>query len=122
MSSTNYTSNLGLPQFQDNDIPTWGDINSAFAKVDLIVGAIAPKFSTSSTYAVGDYVQYEGEFYKCKTAISTAGAWDSTKWDKIVITNELESVGTDLTGFVKVDMTSGAGVTTTQYAHLSVVQ
>ena len=124
MSSTTFTTNLGLPQFADSDIPTWGDINSAFAKIDLIVGAIAPKFSTSSTYAVGDYVQYEGEIYKCKTAVSTAGSWDASKWDKVVLSNEVESGGSpvDLSGFVKVDMTSGTGVTATQYAHFSVVQ
>lgn len=121
MSSTNYTTNLGLPQFADSDIPTWGDINSAFAKVDLIVGAIAPKFDAAATYEKGDYVQYEAEFYKAKADISTAGAWDSTKWDKVVITTAMQDEA-DLTDFVKVDMTSGAGVTATQYAHLSVVQ
>lgn len=39
-------------------------------------------FSTSETYAVGDYVEKDGKYYKCKTAVSTAGAWDATKWDE----------------------------------------
>lgn len=121
MASTTYTTNLGLPQFADSDIPTWGDINTAFAKIDLIVGAISPKFDATQTYAVGDYVQYEGEFYKCKTAIETAGAWDASKWDKVIITTVMQDEA-DLTDFVKVDMTSGTGVTATQYAHFSVVQ
>lgn len=44
------------------------------------VQVLAPAFSTTSTYAVGDEVSYEGNNYRCKTAIETAGAWDSSKW------------------------------------------
>lgn len=47
----------------------------------------ADEFSTSKTYSVGNYVTYgEGssaKTYKCKTAISTPGAWDTSKWDEI---------------------------------------
>lgn len=41
---------------------------------------IADAFSTSSTYAVGDIVIYNNTLYICTTAVSTAGAWDSSKW------------------------------------------
>jgi len=41
---------------------------------------VAVPFSTSSTYAVDDVVVYEGFLYQCITAVSVAGAWDSTKW------------------------------------------
>lgn len=40
----------------------------------------APAFSTSSTYAVGDHVTYNGALYRCTTAVTTAGAWDASKW------------------------------------------
>lgn len=49
----------------------------------VLYGVDAPAFSTSSTYDVGDYVTYETKVYVCKTKISTAGAWDSTKWTEI---------------------------------------
>lgn len=42
-----------------------------------------PEFSASSTYAVGNKVQKDGKYYKCKTAISEAAAWDASKWDEI---------------------------------------
>ena len=48
-------------------------------------GNIAPAFSTSSTYEVGDVVVYEHVLYKCITAISTAGAWDSSKWSQTTV-------------------------------------
>lgn len=40
-------------------------------------------FSTSSTYAVNDMVIYDSKLYKCTSAVSTAGAWDSSKWAQI---------------------------------------
>lgn len=52
---------------------------------------ISAQFSTSATYAVGDYCIYEGQLYKCVTAVSTAGAWDSTKWSAVVVTDEMGS-------------------------------
>lgn len=121
MSASNTTLNLGLPQFGTNDVPTWEDINTAFAKIDAIVGDIAPVFSTSSTYDVGDYVQYNGGFYKCKVAVSQAGEWDATDWDAVVITTAMQDAQTDLANCVKVDMTNGTGITSAQYSHLTVV-
>ena len=50
---------------------------------DIIYGKDIPAFSASKTYAVDDIVTHENKFYKCKTAISTAAAWDATKWDEI---------------------------------------
>lgn len=50
---------------------------------EALYGVTGPAFSTSSTYKVGDVVTYESKTYRCKTAIGTAGAWDSTKWDEI---------------------------------------
>lgn len=43
----------------------------------------ATVYSTSYKYAVGSYCTYAGELYKCKTAITTAGAWNASKWTKI---------------------------------------
>ena len=42
--------------------------------------SLAADFSDVLTYAVGDYVIYNGQLYVCTTAIATPGAWDSTKW------------------------------------------
>ena len=48
-----------------------------------------PDFSTSSTYQVGDYVMYQGKLYKCTTAITTGGAWDSTKWSLAILSDDV---------------------------------
>jgi hypothetical protein len=41
---------------------------------------IAPAFSTSATYALGDYVMYNSKLYECTTAVTTAGAWNPANW------------------------------------------
>lgn len=55
--------------------------DSDFLDQLALAGIIAATFSASSTYEVGDYVLYNHTLYKCKTAITTAGAWDASKWD-----------------------------------------
>lgn len=54
---------------------------------------IAPAFSASSTYAVGDYVTHEGLLYKCTTAVSTAGAWDAANWTAVSAMSEMPAPG-----------------------------
>ena len=54
-----------------------------YVRIIWKTGGIAPLFSSTKTYALNDYVQYSGEQYKCKTAISVAAPWDSSKWDKV---------------------------------------
>lgn len=55
--------------------------DSDFLDQLALAGIIAVTFSASSKYEVGDYVLYNHTLYRCKTAITTAGAWDASKWD-----------------------------------------
>ena len=58
-------------------------MNGKLVRTICKTGGIAAEFSDTKTYALNDYVQYSGEQYKCKTAISVAAPWDSSKWDKV---------------------------------------
>jgi len=42
--------------------------------------SIASEYSSSATYAVGDHVLYNGGYYVCNTAITTAEAWTTAHW------------------------------------------
>ena len=45
------------------------------------VGSIvAAAYSTSATYAVGDYCTKDGNLYRCTTAITTAESWTAAHW------------------------------------------
>ena len=63
---------------------------SADAKATGLI--IAPLYSTSNTYKIGDYVNYNGTIYKCNTDITTAEAWNSSHWDLTNVTNEIETI------------------------------
>lgn len=57
---------------------------------------LAEEYDSTSTYAVDDYVIYESVLYKCISA--TTGAFDSTKWTSVVVTDEMGSGGGGGTG------------------------
>ena len=42
-----------------------------------------PDFSDTKTYSIDDIVRYDGQYYICTTAVSTAGAWTgSANWNE----------------------------------------
>lgn len=61
----------------------------AIAEKAADAAALAPAFSSSSTYAVGDYCTHEGLLYKCTTAVSTAGSWNAENWSAVSAMGEM---------------------------------
>ena len=49
---------------------------------------VAPAYSSSATYAAGDYVTHEGALYRCKQAVSTAEAWTAAHWEQVTAGGE----------------------------------
>lgn len=50
---------------------------------------IATIFSESATYNKGDYCVYQGLFYRCTTAITTAESWTEEHWTQVTVADEL---------------------------------
>ncbi len=65
-------------------------IESGINSLDEIINATA--YSTSSTYAVGDYCFYSSKLYKCITAVTSTEAFDSNKWEETNILDELNNI------------------------------
>ena len=89
------TTNIDLVKPAGTDYALVSVLNSNFDKIDAEAGKVRANFagtySTSSAYAVGAYCIYQGNLYRCKTAIGSGGeAWTSGHWDQV-------SVGTELT-------------------------
>ena len=53
---------------------------------------LAPAYSTSATYAVGQYVTYNGGLYRCISAITTAESWTAAHWSAAKIGPDLSDV------------------------------
>ncbi len=68
-----------------------GDTPLTAENLNKIVEGIAPDiYDSTSTYNIGDYCIYNNILYKCITAIITAEAFDSSKWEQTTVTNELK--------------------------------
>lgn len=71
LAAENYTTPY-TPQYDSSPVPK--------KYVDDTLLNLAPKYSSSSTYSVGDYVIYNNLLYVCNTAIITAEAWTAAHW------------------------------------------
>ena len=72
---------------------------------------IAAEYSASATYAVGDYCIYDGQLYRCTTAIATAEAWTAAHWTMATVGGELTDLKGDIPQAVS-DLTNDAGYLT----------
>lgn len=70
--------NLGLPKGNKGDN---GDVANT-----------APAYSTSATYAVGDYCIYNSQLYRCTTAITTAEAWTAAHWTAVQLGGDVSTL------------------------------
>ena len=80
---------LMLPVGSTASFMTFGHVVAYLALAQVILGVMDGQiivgkpaaFSTAATYDVGDIVTYNNGFYKCKAAVTVAGAWtDDTNW------------------------------------------
>ena len=67
-------------------------IGSIPADYSMLLGSVAGTYSASKTYAVGDYVWYDGALYRCTTAISTAESWTAAHWTAAVLGDDLSGL------------------------------
>ena len=56
---------------------------------NYISPGVAAQYSTSATYNVGDYCIYNGQLYRCITAITTGEAWTAAHWTAAVLGDDV---------------------------------
>lgn len=67
-------------------------------------GVTASAYSSSSTYAVGDYVIHNSNLYRCTTAITTAEAFNSAHWTQVVLADDVSDLKSDITSINNEDL------------------
>ena len=60
-------------------------------------GVTANAYSSSATYAVGDYVIHNSNLYRCTTAITTAEAFTAAHWIQVVLADDVCDLKSELT-------------------------
>lgn len=109
--------NVVTPTSAGDAVPKSYVDNNVGSKADIT--DLAPAYSTSGTYAVGDYVTYNGNVYRCTTAITTAEAWNASHWELTNVGDEMSDVIDDLSelsqtvGGILVEQTIGDEATLT---------
>ena len=63
---------------------------------------LAQAYSTSATYAVGQYVTYNGGLYRCISAITTAESWTAAHWSAAKIGPDLSDLKRILSNVYKI--------------------
>lgn len=99
MSATGSTTNYKLPQFEENDIPSWlTDFNSAMGKIDDAIHKVADSSGEPS-----DYQQLKKSVSELTQKMETVVAVLKTLNNAVVVG------------------TASGGITATQYSKLKVV-
>lgn len=73
-------------------------------KLDSV--AIADPYDTTQQYAVDDVVTYNGQRYRCTTAVTVAEPFDVTKWTGEDVETVLDGINSDLANKSTVTITS----------------
>lgn len=73
---------------------------------ELEINTLAEEYSSSATYAVGDYCTHNYKMYRCTTAISTAEDWNSAHWTLVIVSDELKTKKSGTVTQVKVGTTA----------------
>lgn len=71
-------------------------------------GVADPYDATHGIYAIGDVITYNGQRYKCITAVTSAEPFDVSKWSA----EDVQSVINQLDGALTSDTVSSIGITT----------
>ena len=68
-------------------------IEAAIAQIPAtdtnLKGALAPTYSDSAVYAVGQYAWYDGKLYRCTTAITSGETWTSGHWTEAKLAQDV---------------------------------
>lgn len=66
-----------------------GSITNAKLATSFVTPGTATAYSSSATYAVGDYCFHNGSLYRCTTPITTAEAWTAAHWTAAVLGDDV---------------------------------
>lgn len=74
-----------------------GAITNAKLATSFVTPGTASAYSSSATYAVGDYVFHGGALYRCITAITTAEAWTAAHWTEVALGDDVSNLKSAMT-------------------------
>lgn len=77
-------------------VTTGSELLAIKSNISDVSEIIAPFYSDSATYAIGDYCIYNNHLYICNTNIQVAESWTAAHWTATDIAEELDDVQNDI--------------------------
>lgn len=105
-----------LTSLEQHDIVQDNKIDAAETAIDNKFDSVgvADAYLNGLTYAVGDVVTYNGQRYKCITAVTAAEPFDSDKWQGEDIQTVIDDINTTISAIHAETITDDSGYTITQ--------
>lgn len=66
------------------------------ASYSTLLASVAPTYSTSATYDVGDYAWYNGQLYRCNTAITSGESWTADHWTAVNLSDGIVALSDEI--------------------------
>lgn len=87
VASINSTINSRCGAIEGNISTLFSNYGQLMGMVWGLTGCIAPQYSTSKSYVVGDVCMNQQKLYRCTS--DTTGTWDADAWETVYITDLL---------------------------------
>lgn len=87
-----YTFDSAPTASSTNPVTSGGVYTAIGESADDLMEKIAPAYSSTATYKVGDLCAYNGTIYKCSVEITTAEEWTEAHWEATNITDNLSDI------------------------------
>lgn len=101
------SSGTASPGTTSNVVDLINRINAVVATIPSswtgLMADIAPSYSDTAVYPVGAYVYYNGDLYRCTTAITTAESWTSGHWTQAVLGNDVSDLKSALNDYLPIE-------------------
>lgn len=98
MSSTDTVVDPGtiIPSIEALIAEIEAAVDSIPADYSSLLADIAPAYSSSALYSVGQYVWYDGDLKRCIVPITTAESYTASHWTNAVIGNDIHDIGNNI--------------------------
>lgn len=86
-----YTDNLNLILPGDDDYTLVGNLTDDFQAIDDFAGDVVKVYDPTTTHSKREYCIYQDHLYKCNSFITQPEAFDPSKWDRVILGDEVRN-------------------------------
>lgn len=87
----NYTGNLNLILPGDDDYALVENLTDDFQAIDDFAGDVVKVYDPTTTHSKREYCLFQDHVYKCNSFITQPEAFDPSKWDRVILGDEIRN-------------------------------